>query len=342
MSNDPKHSKLSNQFGGVTGPSDAELSNIESGASSASEGGSYYTPENIESMRASFANIDPNYAAVRNARAGRGTGGIVPSSIGGRIETGGGLDDVSGSYSDTKASADTIFGNVSNTVLGESSKLNKTGEMSAGEGSASPAYSDESTGRGRRFSGAGMGGWDVDAGKRASSFDTMRPRSGDEARARAQGIMLLKTAGPTCNHPTCQGMRAKGYEMLGGAGESRLAAATPWEATGTPHPSVRKDNPVPPMVVREESKGKEKLVGRFAPLTEKGSSTDMGDFTPDYKNPVKTPIYEPMDSKDPKWESMLQHYKAQVKAGESPLFHPEDYLEHQHAPGEENYKLPWE
>ena len=344
MSNTPNNSKLStSQFGGVTGPSDSELVDIEQGGED-----SYYTPERIEAMRADYATKDANYAAVRNARLGRrGTGGMVPNSIGGAIETGGTFEDYGSSFGDSQASADTIFGNVSNGVLGKSTRLGKTGEVGAGEGSADPSFgqSEETTGRSRRFGGAGFGGMDIEAGPRASSFDRNLPSSPNEAAARQQGIMYLKIAGPTCNHPNCQAYRARGVELLGrGLGSDRRIVNNPGVAQMPEQaiPSVRKDKPIPQAVLRPESAdvpfGQRK--GSFGT----GQSTDMGDFAFDYKNTMKVPEYEPADKKNPDWVTLSKQFNAQGsgKNGERDIFGPDDYLEHQHHPDEVNYKLPWE
>lgn len=325
MANNPENRKLSHQFGDVTGSSEESTS-----------GESWYTPERVESMRAGYAEIDPNYAAVRNARQ-RSAGGSVGIS---RSGTGPSGDiDTFGTSNVGDAVAQSIGAGAHDVA-----ELKRSGETTASEGGASTAYDESSTGRGRRFPGVSMGGWDTDASKRSSPFESMRPRNADEAAARKQGEFFLKLAGPTCNHPTCQGYRAKGMELLGGVVSRRQASLAPEEALGTPIPSVRKDTAVPPMNIRKESAGKKsgELVGRFAPLAEKGVSTDMGDFEPDYKNTVMTPSYTPASSKDPRYQELMVNYKAKAKAGDAELFHPDDWLEHKHAPGEEMHKLPWE
>jgi hypothetical protein len=38
----------------------------------------------------------------------------------------------------------------------------------------------------------------------------------------------------------------------------------------------------------------------------------------------------------------MTQYMAAAKQGDYDIFHPSDWLEHQHAPGEEFAPLPWE
>lgn len=342
MANNPDNRKLSSQFGDITGPSESELADIESKGEE-----SWYTPERIEAMRDEYAKVDPNYAVVRNSRKGRnrGGGGVVPNSIGGAIETGGTFDDYGSGFGDTKASADTVFGRVSDAVLGESSRLSKTGEMSAGEGSAATAFSqgDEPTGRGRRFGGSGMAGWDVEAGTRASSFDRIAPRAG-ESQAKEQGLFYMGIAGPTCNHPICSAYRARGVELMGRyLGTDRALRPEDYGTAQHPEqaiPSVRKDKKVAPMDLRPESA--DVPVGKRKGSFGTGERTDYGDFRPNQKNQIVVPNTEVMDTNHPKYKALLAQYRKLAGMGERPLFHPDDYLEHHHAPGEEYAKLPWE
>ena len=315
MSN-PSHKKLSSQFGDITGPSDAELSSIETGG---------YSDADVEALRDMYAATDPNYAAVRRARK-TGSGGTL-SDMTGHRNTGTGGEGLN-------------FAGLSDT----SSAVDQTRTESAVHGvdaSVDMGSSGDAPGARYSVSGSGMSGWDVDAGKRASSFDVNTPRSSDEARARSQGIMFLQVAGPTCNHPVCQSYRAKGMELLGRAiGSSRAIGENTHEAhpERPPFPSVRKDTAVPPMRLRPESKGKEKLVGSYGT----GGRQDFGDFEPDYKNPVMTPKYTLVHTNDPEYKQMMLEYTAGVRRGNAPIFHPDDYMEHHHESGEELAKLPWE
>lgn len=307
----PPHNKLSSQFGDITGPSDAELADIESGKSSATEAGAFFTPEVVEGYRRDFAHLDPNYAALRRSREGtRGTGAT---------DFGAGTRNVQEHLS-----------NEENFGVGEGPK---------GSGNRSDFDAADMH---RSYRGTGAGGWDVEAGKRASSFEVNAPRSADESRARAQGLMFLKMAGPTCNHPYCQGIRAKGMELLGrGLGSSRALSEENWhiaEPERAPFPSVRKDVPVPTSRVKDNPKDPTHPVMSYGT----GESTDTGDFEMDYKNTTMRPKYTLVHTKDPEYKQMLTEYTAGVRHGNAPLFHPDDYMEHHHYPGEETAPLPWE
>jgi hypothetical protein len=325
MSNNPQNRKLSNQFGAITGPSDSELSDIETQGE-----GSWYTPERIDAMRDEYAKLDPNYAAVRNARQGRrGTGGEIPTSSAiGR----GGLGNENMNFS---------------ALSDSSSAMDQTRSEGAQHGvdtSVDMGSSGDAAGARYAISGSGMGGWDADVSKRASSFDRVAPRSKEETQAKQQGLFFLQVAGPTCNHPVCQSYRARGTEMLGRfLGTDRRLDEKQYGTAQNPEqaiPSVRTDKKVATYVLRPESadvpSGQRK--GSFGT----GKTDDFGDFQPDKKNPVITPVTQVMDSNHPQYKSLMAQYRTLAGAGERPLFHPDDYLEHHHAPGEENFKLPWE
>lgn len=309
---DSFHSKLSNQFGDITGPSEAELKDIESGSSAHSQAGAYYTPEMIESIRNEFAHLDPNYSALRASRSRtRGTGAI--------------------DFGATTVNAQERLANEEN--LGVRGKGPKGAENTS-DFDAADVH--------RSYGGIGIGGLDSDSGARASSFDRNPPRSANEASARSQGLMFLQVAGPTCNHPTCQSYRAKGMELLGRAiGTERGIHDENWHEAQPERPafpSVRKDVPVPKAKVKANPRDPKHLVGSYGT----GESTDTGDFEIDYKDTVKTPKYSLVHTNDPEYKKMLLEYTAGVRRGNAPLFHPDDYMEHHHAPGEEFAKLPWE
>ena len=314
MSNNPDNRKLSSQFGDITGPSDSDLTNIEDG-----NDGGYYTQERIEDMRRGTAHLNANYSAVLGSRdRTRGTGAT----------------DFGISRAADKGSA----------AAAESEYLVGSAGTDGGKNTGGSSDFDAADTHGK-YRASGFGGMDIEAGPRASSFDRNLPSSPNEAAARQQGIMYLKIAGPTCNHPNCQAYRARGVELLGrGLGSDRRIGNNPGVAQMPEQaiPSVRKDKPIPQAVLRPESAdvpfGQRK--GSFGT----GQSTDMGDFAFDYKNTMKVPEYEPADKKNPDWVTLSKQFNAQGsgKGGERDIFGPDDYLEHQHHPDEVNYKLPWE
>jgi hypothetical protein len=315
MSNNPDNSKLStSQFGGMTGPSDSELIEIEQGGED-----SYYTPERIEDMRKGFSHLDANYSALRASRERTRGPGTTQFGI-------------------TRAA------DKSSAAAAESEYLVGSAGTDGGKNTGGSSDFDAADTHGS-YRASGFGGMDIAAGPRASSFDRNLPRTTNEAAARQQGLMFLQIAGPTCNHPVCSAYRAKGVELLGRSlGSDRRidsepgVAQEPWKAI----PSVRKVNAFPQALVRPESadvpEGKRK--GSFGT----GEKKDMGDYALDYKNSMKIPVHEPQNPEDPEWVSMNKKYnKANTeKGGQRDLFAPSDYLEHHHDPEELNYKLPWE
>lgn len=239
---------------------------------------------------------------------------------------------------------------------GNEESLLRSGEISSGEGAATTAYDQESTGRGRRYGGVSMGAFDSsgDDGQSrlsASRFDTMAPRTAQEGLARRQGLMLLRLAGPSCNHPRCQKIRAKGIELLGAAIGSREMSSAPGVASGKSVPSVRKDVLVPPMRIRDEARGKERPVMSHGT----GKSDDTGDWEVMYGQETLVPKYEPQDPKSPDWLAFrktssgtarstgrTRRSKGVIQGSEMDYLEPTDYLEHHHYPGEELEPLPWE
>jgi hypothetical protein len=325
MSNNPQNRKLSNQFGAITGPSESELSDIETQGE-----GSWYTPERIDAMRDEYAKLDPAYAAVRNARQGRrGTGGDIQTSSNlGRGAIG---------------NEDMNFSALSDS----SSAMDQTRSEGAQHGvdtSVDMGSSGDAAGARYAISGTGMGGWDTETGPRTSTFDRNTPRSREESQAKQQGLFFLQLAGPTCNHPICSAYRARGTEMLERfMGGDRALGERDYGTAQNPEqaiPSVRTDKKLATYPLRPESRdvpsGQRK--GSFGT----GKTSDYGDFMRDQKATVMTPVTEPMDTNHPRYKSLMAQYRTLAGAGERPLLHPDDYLEHHHAPGEENFKLPWE
>lgn len=330
MANNPQNRKLSHQFGDITGPSESELTDIETQGED-----SWYTPERIDAMREHYAKIDPNYAAVRSARQGIRGGGVIPTSsaIG---RNGLGSEEMRISSKSNNASA--------------IDQTRTEGVEFGVDTSVDMGNSGDAAGAHYAISGAGMGGWDSDTRKRASSFDRLDARPG-ESMARAQGETYLKVAGPTCNHPRCMSFRARGMELLGrylgtdraGLDEKTFAKAVyPERAI----PSVRKDVRVAPAVLRPESENVPvgQRVGKFGlhdVSTKQQRSDDLGDFTMAYGKEEMVPKYTAVDSKHPDYVALMNNWKTR-KEGDKELFHPDDYLEHHHGPDDAFAPLPWE
>jgi hypothetical protein len=313
MSNNPDNRKLSSQFGDITGPSDSDLTNIED-----SNDGGYYTPERIEDMREGFSGVDADYTALRNSRA--------------RTRGAGATDFETTRAADRSAAA--VADNpewLGSEQTGGSKNTGNTTDFDAADTHG-------------KYRGAGFGGMDIEAGPRASTFDRRRPRNAAEAANRAAGEWYIKTAGPTCNHPRCQALRARGMELWEPSmGSDRMLSERDYAKSTVPHlaiPSVRRDSSLAQMELRPESadvpEGKRK--GSFGT----GESTDMGDFVPNEKNRVVTPITKVMDKDHPQFQRLMDQYKASTRTGDYEIFHPDDWLEHHHAPGEEFAPLPWE
>lgn len=313
MSNNPDNRKLSSQFGDITGPSESELTEIEQGGED-----SWYTPERIDAMRDDWAKVDANYGVVRNAQKGaRGTGTT--------------------DFGITRAA------DKSAAAVGESDYF--VGSEQTGGGKNTGNTSDfDSADTHARYRAAGFAGMDVEAGPRASSFDVNRPRNAEESAARIQGETFLKVSGPTCNHPRCQAFRAKGMELWEqGLGRDRVLTKNDYAKSTIPHlaiPSVRRDSSLAQIELRPESA--DVPVGKRKGSFGTGQSTDMGDFISNEKNRAMTPITKVMDTNHPRYKELMSYYKAAAKAGDHDIYHPDDWLEHHHAPGEEFAPLPWE
>jgi hypothetical protein len=313
MSNNPDNRKLSSQFGDITGPSESELIEIEQGGED-----SWYTPERINAMRDDYAKVDPNYGVVRNAQKGsRGTGTT--------------------DFGTTRAA------DKSAAAVGDNPEW--LGSEQTGGGKNTGNSSDfDSADTHARYRAAGFAGMDIEAGPRASSFDVNRPRNAEESAARIQGETFLKVAGPTCNHPRCQAFRAKGMELWEqGLGRDRVLTKNDYAKSTVPHlaiPSVRTDLSLAQAELRPESA--DVPVGKRKGSFGTGESTDMGDFVENHQNRRVTPVTKVMDKDHPRYKELLTYYKAAAKAGDHDIFHPNDWLEHHHAPGEEFAPLPWE
>lgn len=320
MENNDKLKHLaSTQFGAITGPSDAELADIE--LESAED--PYYTPERTEDFRERFSGTDPNYTALRRSRAGLRESGKDSFDISPLAEK-------------------------AQSAANESAYYTSSEVMGGGKGTVNVTDFDPADFRpAMRGSGAGNWGATDEEGRplvSASPFEKMKEtRAGRQAVS--EGEFLLRTAGPTCNHPRCQAIRAKAYELLAPAISKRAFTSRPVEerftVSETPIPSVRTDVQVPFARVRPESRGKEKLVGSYGT----GGNADYGDFEMLRKKGETVPVaeYKALDTAHPAYQKMLKDWQSMSRSGsQPPIFHPDDYLEHHHAPGEELAPLPWE
>lgn len=210
------------------GPSDSDLSAIESG----SEAAGVFTPSEIAKYRKADAMTNPQAAAVQRARAtGFGSTSKIPVSEG--LDTS--IDAPTPMFSDAKAQADN---------MNDVAEIARTGEVSASEGAADAAWSDESTGRGRRFPAAGMGGFmEESPGLRESPFTAIK-QGGDTARKQltGAGLLMLREAG-RCNSPGCQLLRATGMQLTG---QTKRAAGAGIESEIAPIPASYEEAPYYP------------------------------------------------------------------------------------------------
>lgn len=307
----------SGQFGDVSGPSESELADIE--LESAED--PYYTPEMTEDFRKKFSSMDPNYTAVRRTREGTRGAGATDFGISR-------LADKAASEKAEHVTGSQMLGGTTGTV----------GTTDFDPADFRPAVR-----------GQGSASWDItnEEGtpiKRASRFDVFAPRNPAEAQTRELGKFYLQLAGPTCNHPRCQAIRARGVELLGAAIGTRGMSSRPWEAQTEAIPSVRKIVKQPFFSVSPNPRDPEHLVGRYTPLDEPASNQDFGDFVPhkEAKDAVPVTEYTPMDTAHPRYQELLKAYNREIRSGDAPIFHPTDYLEHHHDPHEDLAPLPWE
>lgn len=259
---------LSSQFGGPINPSDSEPDEIE--LEQAED--PYYTPERTEQMRERYGSIvDPNYGALRRARAGGG----APQIVGAGRE----MDITSPEFvpsSSTDSSAFLDF-------VEKPEELLITGEQASGEGAPSTSYGEsESYERPRpAIRGTGMGDLGIEGpGLRESPFTRIQQGSDRNRAVRAMaGTLMLKEAG-RCDAPGCQLLRATGLALTGqtqrGAG-SGIASNLP------PIPSVA-------------------TTKRFYP-------TDPVTGKQDRKNAQEVTEVSPANPKDPEWLSLTNEAK---------------------------------
>jgi hypothetical protein len=265
------------------GPSDSDLSAIESGSESAG----VFTPSEIAKYRQADAMMNPQAAAVQRARTtGFGSTSKIPVSEG--LDTS--IDAPTPMFSDAKAQADS---------MNDVAEIARTGEVSASEGAADVAWSDDTSGRGRRFPAAGMGGFmEAGPGLRESPFTAIK-ESGDTARKQLAnwGKMLLREGG-RCKSPGCQLLTATGMQLTG---QTKRAAGSGINASLEPIPAVYENAPYYPT----------------NPVTGKE----------DRKNAKTWLKASPADPNHPEYKALKDATGG--KTG-NPLFFPEDMLEHNH------------
>jgi hypothetical protein len=265
------------------GPSDSDLSAIDSGSESAG----VFSPSEIAKYRKADAMMNPQAAAVQRARTtGFGSTSKIPVSEG--LDTS--IDAPTPMFSDAKAQADN---------MNDVADIARTGEISASEGAADVAWSDESTGRGRRFPAAGMGGFmEESPGLRESPFTAIK-QSGDTARKQLMGAgLLMLREGGRCKSPGCQLLTATGMQLTG---QTQRAATSGINASSEPIPAVHE-------------------VKSFYP-------EDPVTGKQDRKNPGKIVVSKPADPNHPEYKALKD---ATGGGAGNPLFFPEDMLEHNH------------
>jgi hypothetical protein len=128
-----------------------------------------------------------------------------------------------------------------------------------------------------------------------------------------------------------------------GLGRDRVLTKNDYAKSTVPYlaiPSVRTDLSLAQTELRPESA--DVPVGKRKGSFGTGESTDMGDFVENHQNRRVTPVTKVMDKDHPRYKELLTYYKSAAKAGDHDIFHPDDWLEHHHAPGEEFAPLPWE
>jgi len=223
----------------------------------------YYNDERTEATRAANAHIDPNYTAVRRAR-----GQDKVSSGAPRSST---FEDISERLGSAETAARSNASDVSAQMdLAENlSDIVKSGEVSAGEGSAAHSFGEGESYEGRHAGFAGTTGF---AHTGRGSFDDRRNSLPDYEL----GVRLMRTAG-RCNHPRCQLIREKGMELTGVSG--RFAGV-----------GIESNQPeIPSIPVDKKYYGKN-------PLTGKDNRSDIR---------IER-SYKPADKNHPEWASMQQ------------------------------------
>lgn len=202
----------SSQFPGLSGPSDAELAGIESGAPEAESYGSF-TADQVEGLRRMNERVDPAYARTRSAQ--RGGAGLSTS-----VNLGGSVNKIDAAR-------------VSEEAAGSSGDYVKNPSLDEGSSGDDPASLRPS------MAGSGAGAF---GGAPSRYYETHKQNAGYQA-----GVLLLRTAG-RCEHPRCQALRAKGMELMGADTRYQTGTGSSWTSGQPPIPSIPIDTRTSPIV----------------------------------------------------------------------------------------------
>ena len=225
----------SSQFSGLSGPSDAELSGIESGAPEAESYGSF-TREGVERLREMNEKIDPNYARTRAAR--RVGGGTLSNMVSNR-DTGTGSESASFSLSDA---------NPASSQRSEGIEQGVATSVDMGSSGDDPAANRPS------MAGSGAGAF---GGAPSRYWETHRQNAGYQT-----GVFMLRTAG-RCEHPRCKAIRAKGMELMGADTRFQTGGGDYWETSQPALPSVPVDTLTNPIRGGKEDRKNKQTVREY-------------------------------------------------------------------------------
>ena len=208
----------SSQFSGLSGPSDAELAGIESGAPEAESYGSF-TADQVEGLRRMNEKVDPAYARTRAAR--RGGAGLSTS-----VNLGGFINKIDAAR-------------VSEEAAGSSGDYVKNEFLDEGSSGDDPASLRPS------MAGSGAGAF---GGAPSRYYETHKQNAGYQT-----GVFLIRTAG-RCEHPRCQALRAKGMELMGADTRYQTGTGSSWASGRAPIPSVPIDTRTSPIINGKQSR----------------------------------------------------------------------------------------
>lgn len=217
----------SSQFPGLSGPSDAELAGIESGAPEAESYGSF-TADQVEGLRRMNERVDPAYARTRAAR--RGGAGLSTS-----VNLGGSINKIDAARVSEEAAA----------TSGDYVKNPSLEEGSSGDDPANLRPSMAGSGAGA-FGGAPSRYWETH--KQNAGYQT--------------GVFMLRTAG-RCEHPRCKAIRAKGMELMGAENRFQTGGGDYWETSQPPIPSVPVDTRTYPVRGGKEDRSNAQTVREY-------------------------------------------------------------------------------
>ena len=217
----------SSQFPGLSGPSDAELAGIESGAPEAESYGSF-TADQVEGLRRMNERVDPAYARTRAAR--RGGAGLSTS-----VNLGGSINKIDAAR-------------VSEEAAGSSGDYVKNPSLDEGSSGDDPASLRPS------MAGSGAGAF---GGAPSRYWETHKQNAGYQT-----GVFLLRTAG-RCEHPRCQALRAKGMELMGADTRYQTGTGSSWTSGQPPIPSIPVDTLTNPIRGGKEDRKNKQTVREY-------------------------------------------------------------------------------